>query len=81
MQATVNSQNGENVVQEVVDMIADYKKNANVLTKMLADVEKQRTQIINHIEELQHTKKLDKYVALRLEDKLSRPYAMAFLEF
>ena len=73
--------NDQNVVKEVLEEINEYKKNAALAHKLLLEVENQRTRIINHIEELQHNKRLDKYMALRLEDKLVRPYAMTFLEF
>lgn len=62
---------------EIENLIKDYKNDAKKLTKLLTDTENKRTRIMNHIEEMVYNKKLDARTAHRLEDKLTRPYAIS----
>jgi ribosomal 50S subunit-associated protein YjgA (DUF615 family) len=62
-------------VQELEEEIDKYKCGAAAVARALHDIEVQRTRVINQIEEAVHNG-LDKRTAHRLEDKLSRPYAM-----
>lgn len=67
--------NNSQAVEELQKEIDEYKRNAALVAQLLHDVEVQRTRVINQIEEAAHNG-LDKRTAHRLEDKLSRPYAM-----
>ena len=62
-------------IQELEEEINKYKRGAVAVARALHDIEVQRTRVINQIEEAAHNG-LDKRTAHRLEDKLSRPYAM-----
>jgi hypothetical protein len=62
------------LVSQIQKLTEEYKRSANKLCIQISEVERERMQIVNLIEEAEH-QGLDRRVASRLEDKLSRPYA------